>query len=270
MAGDNLDDLDATQHEGVPDPKEDEAAVELGKLFERNKQAVYFSRQLEVIHEDRWFHWITNRALGQLQEGGLIRSEERTLSSGGKIIVLWHKAHRYYKRDAKKLVSLVEQYANPNIGSALGLNAELLVLEGFAKAEFVTRGRNANSFKGKVWAGSGHDLDSIFERDGVTYGVEVKNKLGYMDYNEMRTKIQLCRFLGVRPVIVARMLPKTWIKELIDAGGFALIMKWQLYPYTHKELARRTRTELGLPVDAPKALEAGTISRFERWHSQTV
>jgi hypothetical protein len=30
MAGDNLDDLDATQHEGVPDPKEDEAAVELG------------------------------------------------------------------------------------------------------------------------------------------------------------------------------------------------------------------------------------------------
>jgi len=64
------------------------------------------------------------------------------------------------------------------------------------------------------------------------------------------------------------MLPKTWIKQVVDAGGFALIMKWQLYPYTHRDLAKRVKAELGLPVDAPKALEDGTMARFERWHRE--
>lgn len=133
------------------------------------------------------------------------------------------------------------------------------MLEGFAKQEFVTRGRNTRAFKGREWGESAHDLDFIFERDGIAYGVEVKNKLGYMDYDELRTKVTLCRHLGIRPLVVARMLPKSWIKEIVDAGGFALIMKWQLYPYTHKELARRVKLELGLSVDAPKALEQGLL-----------
>jgi hypothetical protein len=30
-------------------------------------------------------------------------------------------------------VNLVEEYADPNIGAALGLHAELLILEGFIK-----------------------------------------------------------------------------------------------------------------------------------------
>lgn len=34
-----------------------------------------------------------------------------------------------------------------------------------------------------------------------------------------------------------------------------LVLKWQLYPWTHRELARRVQTELGLPVDSPRALQ---------------
>src|SRR5260221_14385664 len=49
---------------------------------------------------------------------------------------------------------------------------------------------------------------------------------------------QLCR---IRPVFVCRMLPKSWIFELLRAGGFALILKYQLYPSTHRELAKRVK-----------------------------
>ncbi|HEX6528241.1 MAG TPA: hypothetical protein VF004_00385 [Burkholderiales bacterium] len=91
-----------------------------------------------------------------------------------------------------------------------------------------------------------------------------------MDYEELETKLRLCRSLGIKPLIVARMLPKAWIKEIIDQGGFAPIMKWQLYPHTHRDLARRVKAELGLPVDAPKALETGTVARFEKWHRENV
>jgi hypothetical protein len=141
-----------------------------------------------------------------------------------------------------------------------------LILEGFASIEFVMKGREANEYGGLSWTESDHDLDFIFERDGKAYGMEVKNTLGYMDRMEFDIKIRLCRHLGIRPVFAARMLPRSWINDLINEGGFALIIKYQLYPWAHRELARKVRTELNLPVDAPRRLSDGTMARFLRWH----
>lgn len=251
-----------------PDPSQEDAESELTDLFAKHRGQVFFSRQIEVRYEDRWFHWITNRALRELVARGVVRSEKRPLATGGEITLLWHKAHRYYKRDALDLIELVAEYADPNIGAALGLHGEGMVLEGIAKREFVLKGRNTNEYAGKKWTASAHDFDFIFERNGVAYGTEVKNTLGYMDHKELETKITICRYLGVRPLFVARMLPKPWIKEIVDSGGFALIMKYQLYPWTHKDLAKRVSAAFGLPVDAPRALADGTIERFVKWHEK--
>ena len=46
-----------------------------------------------------------------------------------------------------------------------------------------------------------------------------------------------------------------------------MIMGYQFYPWTHTDLAREIRTELGLPVDTPRRIEDGTMQRFERWAS---
>ena len=53
---------------------------------------MFFSRQLEVRYEQAYFHWITNRALRDLEAMGLVRSEWRTLRSGGRVKLLWHRA----------------------------------------------------------------------------------------------------------------------------------------------------------------------------------
>jgi hypothetical protein len=262
----DLDWEDTRPSEELEDPVELDARELLRNFFERNSQHVYFSRQLEVQNEGRYFHWITNRAIRDLEAEGVVLSERRNLISGGTIKVLWHRSYRYYKREAARLVDLVTEYSAPNIGAALGLQGEALVLEGFASIEFVMKGRDKNEYGGREWTESDHDLDFIFERDGRAYGIEVKNTLGYMDRIEFETKIRLCRQLGVRPVFAARMLPKSWINDLINAGGFALIMKYQLYPWAHRELATRVRDELGLPVDAPRRLSEGTMARFLRWH----
>lgn len=248
------------------DPREQEASIALERLFDAKRESVFFSRQLEVMNEAQWFHWVTNRALRGLIARGAIKSEVRGLKTGGSIHLMWHRSHRYYRRDAARLVQLVEAYADPNIGAALGLHGEMMVLEGFARHEFVMRGRNTRSFNGRTWTASGHDLDFIFEKDGTAYGIEVKNTLGYMDYAELDTKIDLCLDLGLRPVFAVRMLPKSWVNQVFHASGFALILKYQLYPWTHRGLARQVREELGLPVDAPRALADGTMERFERWH----
>jgi hypothetical protein len=252
------------------DPVQENVKEKLEGLFEERKEEVFFSRQLEVMYEDEFFHWITNRALRELVEEGLVRSETRPLSSGGSIKIISHRSYRYYKRSTTRLVKLVEEYANPNIGAAIGLHGEMMVLEGFARSQFLMKGRNTRAFGEMEWKKTEHDLDFIFERDSVAYGVEVKNKLAYMDYDELTTKIEMCEALNIRPVFVVRMMPRTWINELVIRGGFGLILKYQLYPWTHKDLAKRVSRELGLPVDSPRTLEEGTIDRFVKWHKRIL
>jgi hypothetical protein len=145
-----------------------------------------------------------------------------------------------------------------------------MVLTGFAEIEFVQKGRDVKGFEGKEWTKTGHNLDFLFARDGVTYGIEVKNALGYIEKKELDIKIELCMHLGVRPVFVVRMMPKTWIQEVVQADGFVLIMGYQLYHWTHRELAKKVNGELGLPVDAPKKLQNQTMGRFLKWHIKQI
>jgi hypothetical protein len=252
------------------DPAQVRARQALIDLFGRRREEVFYSRQLEVMLEGEFFHWITSRALRELIAEGLIRTEERELSTGTRIRIVWHRTYRYYRRAATRLIELVEAYSDPNIGGALGLHGEMLVLEGFARERFIMAGRDIREYGGATWEETEHDLDFVFEGEGQAYGVEVKNTLGYMERDELWIKVRLCRTIGVTPVFVVRMLPRTWIAQVDEAGGFSLILGWQIYPWTHRELARRVNAELGLPVDSPRSLEQGTMARFMKWHRRRL
>jgi hypothetical protein len=58
------------------------------------------------------------------------------------------------------------------------------------------------------------------------------------------------------------MMPRTWIYQVVESGGFVLVLRFQLYPLAHKELARRVRQALGLPVDAPRGGDHATVRRL--------
>lgn len=255
--------------EHSPDPREIEARADLRRLFEEDRERVVFSRQLEVQFEHKYFHWITNRAIRNLAFGeGLLRAETRSLPRAGSVTFYWHKRFRYYKREANRIAQIIDEYANPENSAAIGRYAELLVLEAFAKKEFVYKGKDVRAFNGLTWIETNHDLDYIFTRDSITYGIEVKNMLGYMDQKELRVKIRLCQHLNIRPVFVVRMIPKSWMNELYEEGGFGLIYKAQLYPWTDKARVEHIARELGLPIIAPKSIEEGTMARFLRWHQK--
>ena len=92
----------------------------------------------------------------------------------------------------------------------------------------------------------------------------------YIDRKELTTKREMCAELGVRPLLIMRMAAKSYVERIRQAGGFALLFGWQLYPYGHQALAKRVREELGLPVDSPKAVWDGTVKRFLDWHVRGV
>jgi len=256
--------------ERPPDPKQELARDELTAFFEEHNDQVFYSRQLEVRYEKEYFHWITNRALRDL-EGGLIKSEPRPLGTGGSVKLYWHRGNRYYERKAKRVVALIEEYSEANFTEALGRHGEVMVESGFARNQFVILGTSTNEFNDRKWTQTEHNLDYILTRDSVVYGIEVKNTLPYIPKDELDIKIKMCQYLDILPVFVVRMLPASWTYELWQKGGFALIIGYQLYPWGYKEFAERIKKELGLPVDCPKALLDGTIKRFiKNFHKKNV
>lgn len=54
----------------VDDSEEAKARARLLAHFEDHSEFVFYSRQLEVIFEREYFHWVTNRALRRLVEEG--------------------------------------------------------------------------------------------------------------------------------------------------------------------------------------------------------
>jgi hypothetical protein len=253
-----------------PDRVEREAVRELRAFVEAHRERVFSWRQLEVAFEDRYFHWITHRALKVLADSGAIGFEQRTLAHGAPINFAWARGNRYTRRQIKEVQALVEQYSHPDFTAALGNTAELLVSDGFGRFGFVQRGRNTREYKGRRWTQSEHNLDFLFERDGRVYGIEVKNTLPYIKDKELAIKLKLCAHLGVKPVFVVRAMPRIWLLDVKRHGGFTLILRHHLYPLSHKSFAEAVRTSLGLPVDAPRALYDGTMQRFVSWHERQI
>lgn len=262
------DDVESFPHHH--DAAQEDAVHALAAFFSAHRDQVFYGRQLEVLFEREYFHWVANRAYRELIDRGLVLAERRTLTSGVTVRIMWDRRYRYPRRAAEHLAALIDEYMHPDFSQALGHNGELLIGAGFADRQFVQRGRETRSYVDGTWTESEHDLDFIFARDGVAYGVEVKNTLGYMEQDEFRLKRRLCEAIGVRPVFAVRMLPKTWTNELLKAGGYAMILQWQLYPLSHRALAHRVHAELGITVDAPRALLAGTMDKFERWHKRQI
>ena len=243
-----------------------EAKQSLLHFFTEHREDVFYERQLQVIFEGSFFHWVTVDALHELLEDKKLQSELVPLSEKVNIRFYWTPSNRYWRRKSKITSNLVLEYSDHNFLTALGIHGESMFDVALPRAGFMPVASNANKFKGNEWTESSHNLDRIFIRDNIPYGTEIKNTLDYIPQEEMKIKLKICAKLGLKPLFIMRMAPKDYIWKIRQAGGFSLIIKYQLYPHGYRDLAKRVREQLKLPVDCPRAIEEGTIKRFLDWH----
>ena len=252
------------------DGKIDEAKrVLMERFFQPDAQVAYYGRQIEIAVEAEFFHWITRKALNELVEERQIAFSEEKLE---KFLAhfYWPKRHRYARRQIAATMRLIGEFSDPVFTGALGANGEQLMDAGFATLGFRILDKNVKQVNGLKWELSNHDLDRLVMRDGVLYGVEIKNRLPYIEQQEFETKLNMCRFFGVRPLFVARMKPANYMNRVWRAGGFSLLFKNQHYPLLATDLAKRVKAELGLPVLCIRALPDATLARFEAWHEKLL
>lgn len=248
------------------DPAVIRAADKLRRFFEDHPEDVYYETQLCIFFEKDFFHWVTARALKELRENREIGSELQEKPPNVTLRFFFHRRNRYWRRRAAEIRKLVQIFSAQSFTESIGLQGESMIDAGFPRVGFLPVASNVRAWRDKTWTKTGHDLDRIFTRDGLYYGTEIKNRLGYIPQAEFRAKLAMCSALGLVPLFVARMMPRTYMKDVNDAGGFALIMKYQFYPYAHRELARTVAADLGLPVDCPARLNQTTLDRLLNWH----
>jgi hypothetical protein len=233
----------------------------------QNKDSVFYMKQLEVMFEKKFFHWITANAINELIGGELMMAEEM-LAENTRIKFVFHKGLRYYKRQIEKTIDIVRKYSTPKIARAAGRQAEVLFFNALTNRGFRSHGQDISEYKGKKWTKTGNNLDFILEGDSIVYGCEVKNTLDYIDKEELMIKLDMCNHLRIKPLFIMRFAPKTYNYEIIQRGGFALLYEAQIFPFGYDELVNEIKTVLKLPVACPRAIPDGIIQRFLKWHQK--
>src|SRR5207245_3777166 len=108
------------------DPVVDDAKENLRQFLGKERTSVFYQRQLEVIFEGTYFHWITAHALLELSEEGHIASERLPLAGTGSITIYRAKTHRYWRRQARQIIEVVSQFSAQTFTQALGEQGELM------------------------------------------------------------------------------------------------------------------------------------------------
>ena len=250
------------------DPKVDEAKKSLLRFFEQHPQEIFYEHQLEILFEKTYFHWIVGKALRELAEEGKVETEIMSLSGQVNIRFYRRRSHRNWRRQAERIMGLVRAFSTEDFARGLGRHGEQMYDAALPSAGFVPKGRNVRCLGARLWTQTDHDLDRIFERDGVVYGTEIKNRLSYMDLDEIKTKMKMCAELGIVPLFIVRMIPKSYFNYVFENGGITLITGYQLYPHGQHRFAEEVKAVLGLPVDCPPAIYEGTLQRLLKAHNR--
>jgi len=230
------------------------------------------------------FPWVTARAIEKLvKEGKIKRHGYRGRRKIGKGVPnKFYTLSQISYRDIEKLIQK-KRRISADINNALtgeapaSYHAEDLFLEAFENLGFIVHGRDVSEFRGKRASGvkgkKPPNLDFIVERDGIIYGVDVKNWIRYEIGNrdDIYNKIRIAEELGVVPFIVARYLDRELTNEIIyDKGGVVYEYKKLILPLDLRSLAEDAREMLGYPVIAVDRLPEEFVNRIEDIHFRFI
>jgi hypothetical protein len=269
---DDVYESDPPEEEEAKRPRDRQIDVAKEIIMERylgGGTDVYYARQIEIWLEKEFFHWITKRALNELAASKQVGFTAEQLQHH-KAHFYYPSRHRYPRRQIRETIGLIASFSEPTFTRAVGHYGEMLVESGFARTQFRILQQKVRAVDHRQWKETNHDLDFLIERDGIRYGVEVKNQLGYIDQTEFQIKLRMCAFWGIRPMFITRVMPKNYIYEVVQAGGFSMLTDNQNYPLLADALARQVREKLRLPVGVIQRFPETALVRFERWHQGTL
>ena len=256
--------------ENIPrDPKVDQAVERLHAFFNASPQRLFYSIQIETSLEREFFHWITGRGLLEMGDAKEITRISATVQ-GQTVNFYANRKHRYVRRELKMMLNILARLFNPEFTHAIGRHGELMFDAALGRFGFRAEAKDAKTWNDLTWTETNHNLDRIITRDGLAYGVEIKNTQNYISRDELRLKLRICQYLELIPLFIMRFAPKSYMYEIITSGGFGLLFEEQIYPWGHGALLNEARQQLLLKVQCPRDVKEGDMQRLLNWHTNRL
>lgn len=234
-----------------------------------NPDSPYHRKQIELLFESKYQHWATDRAVSALIKEGFLL--EKPFPLPGLELKFVHRYNRrYIARQIKERANVVRAYSDPNISKGTGDQAEIQCLHLFKSNSFNILDRNTKEYNGTVWTKTGHDLDFIVEKDGIVYGVEVKNWFPYIEDDLYDIKLDICSHLGIRPLFFLRMASYSQIEKANNQGGIMLIFKSKIFPPGNEQLVRDIWNRMRLPVSIWQDIPVGVTRNLLSLHKKII
>ena len=111
--------------------------------------SVYHVSQLEVLFEDKYFHWHTSAAVRDLRASGFLSARSVPIHRTQAIVVWRKRNNRYVQRKIRSHTRIIGEYSADTLNKATGDYAETLVLLGLRGLHLELAGKSANSYKGE-------------------------------------------------------------------------------------------------------------------------
>lgn len=242
------------------------------------QQKAVTDREVKVRLEDRFFPWRTGRALLAMEKDGVLR---KVGYPGRRSKGMPESFYTLSSIEYSRVMGVIERKKQVTMGinsiltgyAPAGTYAEDLFNRAFQSLNFKIHARDASEFKGRKALGiKGKELpnlDFIIERDGVVYGVDVKNwiRYEYVTRHEVISKVGLALQLGIVPFIIARYVDKDTIyTQVVRKGGICYPYRTLMVPPSFDSLATDAGSLLGYPVLAVEWLPTYKVKWIEKLH----
>ena len=215
-----------------------------------NKHSFLSQRSIQLILEqDNFWHTVTWNAIRDLEKEGKLRTAKYPPRGN---FPTWVYKPDLRINDIKKeidreLKPLYKEFMDAS--SSMGKYCEDIIEKALTKAGFITlsRGENTKYFRGRMYPKK-NDLDFIAYKEGVFYGIEVKNLLAYPTWIEdVVNKMAVAEYHGIQFVLISRALGP-YGYELFKCGGLHIEFDKLIWSPDFSSLAERLEERLYFPI----------------------
>jgi hypothetical protein len=231
-------------------PLEGHEAKAIRALVNQNRKSVFYSQQLQILLESRFSHRQVAKTVIELAQNNELMEVRMALNfeESERIedmpALYIHLRNRRYLRSVVQAAQAQLEMRRPEVTNLLGACAEEMVLRAMIASGFSIDDRSTNTYKDRR-STTNTDIDFIANRNGLAYGIEVKNR---WDCTDLRAKLDVMDQLGLIPGLIVRRATPKQVQDVHKRSGFVLELGCQLYPHDLRALGEVVAFQLGLPV----------------------
>lgn len=261
-AGRSLSEYDIAAEKGVLNVLEAEGVAFRNELRYRLERPDLYQVGIPFL-----LHNTIDAAINRLKEKREIvetdlRGRKRKATTGRKPLLFYRLISMPYNKRIQDVIKEKRDCSTFLFGlsSYAGFYAQNLWVDVFRELDFNILGEDMDEFDGNTSSVEGN-IDIIVERDGVVFGVEVKNGLSYP--TDIRRKFRIAAELQTMPFFVARALSYGDRKWLPANGGLMKLYNVSIFSPDCPEKLQECMKVLGYPIFVTKKIDDHVVKHLE-------